>query len=163
MHNCVRWLGSQISGAISSALMFIFTFAGTPVTLHAQVSSGGTTARFNKAVLVAAAAENVQLKDEVAVSYTLTPTQNGTQVTLLCHYNGSGEGETSSRSYALVGTDQRPGVLSSSVPSSAVISSSVTLTQPGSALSVPLRVEYLLTSTDEGRLIVSITAVEVAE
>ena len=107
--------------------------------------------------------ENVRLKDAVAVTYTLTPAENGTQITLLSHYNGAGEGETSGNSYTLIGTDQQTGTVSALAPAQAVMSSSATLSQVGSTVSVRVRIDYLLTMTEDGDLIISITGVEVAQ
>jgi hypothetical protein len=146
------------------ALLLILAFVFTTSLVHGQTTSSGTaTARFNKDVSVSAVGETVQLKDAVAVTYTLTSTESGTHITLLCHYNGTGNGETSGRSYTLIGTDQQTGTISSSMPSPVVISSSATLMQADSTTSVTVRIDYLLTITEDGDLIISITNVEVAQ
>ena len=44
-----------------------------------------------------------------------------------------------------------------------MVHSSATLTQAGSTLSVTVQVEYLITVTEEGDLIISVTGVEVAQ
>jgi hypothetical protein len=49
------------------------------------------------------------------------------------------------------------------MPSPVVISSSATLMQADSTTSVTVRIDYLLTITEDGDLIISITNVEVAQ
>ena len=143
-------------------LAFAITFL--PVTVKAQTNqSGNTIARFNKDVSVTAANEIAQIRDAVEITYTLSPAASGSELTLSCRYNGVGEGETSGRSYSLVGIDQQTASLLSSGPASVVVHSSATLTQTGSTLSVAVQVEYLVTITEDGDLIISITGVEVAQ
>lgn len=151
--------GLSVAGPF--ALLLIALCACITPAAQAQTTSTTATARFNKDVFVSATGEHVQVKDAVAVTYTLSPTDTGTQITLLCHYNGMGEGETTSRAYTLIGSDQQTSIVSSSAPTGAVVSSYATLTQVGSTVSVRVRIDYLVTITEDGDVIISITNVEV--
>jgi hypothetical protein len=156
-----RWIAAPLLRPVT--LLLIVAFAFTASLTQAQTSSGTATARFNKDVSVSVVGENIRLKDAVAVTYTLTPAEDGAQITLLSHYNGTGQGETSGSSFTLIGTDQQTGTVSASAPVQVVISSFATLTQVGSTVSVRVRIDYLLTMTEDGDLIISITGVEVAQ
>ena len=40
---------------------------------------------------MSAASESVQILDAISITYTISTTSAGTQLTLMCRYNGSGE------------------------------------------------------------------------
>src|SRR4051794_29031831 len=97
----------RVNHAIRVLFVFALVFTALTVVGQAQTSqSGTTTARLNKELLVSAASESVQILDAISITYTMSTTSAGTQLTVMCRYNGSGEGDTSGRPYTLTGNDQ---------------------------------------------------------